>query len=144
MPLVLNRFTAALGLGACLAASCASAAPLAETIEVFTVAGQPVTNVPNGVAVIELDAPARLDLELSRGLPEDPVAAEAIMRERMRSDEWLRAVQEYGDLHTGLARAWILGVEKVPAVVMGGAYVVYGQPDVQSAIVELERGRARQ
>ncbi|MCE8013903.1 TIGR03757 family integrating conjugative element protein [Billgrantia desiderata] len=143
MPIALHHFTAALVvLGGLLLA--ATSAQASETIEVFTVAGQPVTNVPAGVAVIELDAPARLDVELSRDLPADPAAAEAVMRERMRSDEWLRAVQEYGDLHTGLARAWILGVEKVPAVVMGGKHVVYGQPDVQAAIAELERGRVGQ
>lgn len=58
-----------------------------EVIEVFTTAGTPMTRVPPGTAVIELDAPARLDAELSRDLPADPAQASAMMRERMQPPE---------------------------------------------------------
>src|SRR5690554_8104876 len=62
---------------------------LAEpAIEVFTTAGEPAVNVPSGVAVIELDAPGRLDAELSQDLPADPNHAETMMRERMATPEW--------------------------------------------------------
>ncbi len=115
--------------------------PTAPTIEVFTTAGEPVTNVPPGTAVIELDAPARLDAELSQGLPADPAAAEAAMRERMQLPEWNEVVQRYGELHIGVTRAWVLRVEKVPAVVVGGEHVVYGQPDVGTAVQEILEAR---
>lgn len=115
--------------------------PTAPTIEVFTTAGEPVTNVPPGTAVIELDAPARLDAEISQGLPADPAAAEAAMRERMETPEWSEVVQRYGELHIGVTRAWVLRVEKVPAVVVDGEHVVYGQPDVRAAVAEIMQAR---
>lgn len=113
--------------------------PLIEhtnSIEVFTTAGEPVSRVPDGVAVIELDGPARLDGEISQGLPEDEAAAMAEMQSRMQSPEWQQVAERFGDLYTGVARAWLLRVEKVPAVVVDGTYVVYGQPDVTAAVME--------
>ncbi|WP_249978039.1 TIGR03757 family integrating conjugative element protein [Vreelandella olivaria] len=108
-----------------------------NSIEVFTTAGEPVSRVPDGVAVIELDGPARLDGEISQGLPQDQTAAKAEMQQRMQSPEWEQVAARYGDLHMGVARAWLLRVEKVPAVVVDGEYVVYGQPDVTAAVMEI-------
>lgn len=125
---------------ASLAVSALAWAPmsvLGQSIEVFTTAGEPVSNVPEGVAVIELDAPARLDAEISQGLSADLDAARISMRERMESPEWPSIMQRYGDLHTGVTRAWLLRVEKVPAVVVDGQYVVYGQHNVESAVQEI-------
>ncbi|WP_445000226.1 TIGR03757 family integrating conjugative element protein [Halomonas mongoliensis] len=130
-----RRWLAAFGLSACLAVPA-----LAEpAIEVFTTAGDPAVNVPSGVAVIELDAPGRLDAELSQDLPADPDVAAAMMRERMATPEWQETANRYADSYLGLARAWQLGVEKVPAVVIDGRYVIYGQPDVAAALREAER-----
>lgn len=109
------------------------------TIEVFTIAGQPVINVPPGVAVIELDAPGRLDAELSRDLPAAPDVAAGLMQERMASPEWRDIADNYADSYLGLARAWQLGVQKVPAVVIEGRYVIYGQPDVAMAMTEANK-----
>jgi len=130
-----RRWLAAFGLSVCLAGSA-----LAEpAIEVFTTAGEPAVNVPSGVAVIELDAPGRLDAELSQDLPADPELAEALMRERMATPEWQEMADRYADSYLGLARAWQLGIEKVPAVVIDGRHVIYGQPDVAAALREAER-----
>src|SRR5690554_466140 len=129
------RWLAAFGLSACLAGS-ALAGP---AVEVFTTAGEPAVNVPSGVAVIELDAPGRLDAELSHDLPADAELASALMRERMATPEWQEMADRYADSYVGLARAWQLGVEKVPAVVIDGRYVIYGQPDVAKALREAER-----
>ena len=128
------RWLAAFGLSACLA----SPAVAEPAIEVFTTAGEPVVNLPQGVAVIELDAPGRLDAELSQGLPADPDVAEAMMRERMATPEWQETADRYADSYLGLVRAWQLGVEKVPAVVIDGRHVIYGQPDVAVALREAE------
>lgn len=108
-----------------------------NSIEVFTTAGEPVSRVPDGVAVIELDGPARLDSEISQGLPQDQAAAKAEMQQRMQSPEWEQVVSRYGDLYTGVARAWLLRVEKLPAVVVDGEFVVYGQHDVAAAVREI-------
>lgn len=130
-----RRWLAVFGLSACLAGSA-----LAEpAIEVFTIAGEPVVNVPSGVAVLELDAPGRLDASLSQDLPADPEVAEGLMRERMANNEWQETADRYADSYLGLARAWQLGVEKVPAVVIDGRYVIYGQPNVADALNEAER-----
>lgn len=110
---------------------------LTNSIEVFTTAGMPMSNVPDDVAVIELDAPARLDAEISQGLPKDSAAAKDVMLERMHSPEWEHVVMRYGDLYTGVARAWLLRVEKLPAVVVDGQFVVYGQPDVTAAVMDI-------
>lgn len=105
-----------------------------RSVEVFTTAGEPVVNVPDGVPVIELDAPARLDAELSLGLPADIDEARTVIQERMPSPQWQNKLRQYGDLYTGVARAWMLRVEKLPAVVVDSRYVVYGETDVAAAI----------
>lgn len=110
-------------------------------VEVFTIAGEPVTNVPPKAAVVELDAPARLDARLSQGLPDDPDRAKQVLQSRMGGPDWQATLQRYNRVYTGLARAWMLGVEKVPAVVVDGQYVVYGEHDVAAALAEIEQAR---
>lgn len=110
----------------------------AAQVEVFTVAGQPVTHVPTGANVIEIDTPARLDKRLSEDLPGDKAAAAKAVRKRL--PEFKSA---YDSAYDGLLRAWRLGVKRVPAVVVDGEYVVYGQPNVDAAMTEIERAKAR-
>lgn len=105
-------------------------------VEVFTVAGAPVTQVPDGVTVVEIDAPARLDKQLSEGLPDDKAAAAKAVRKRLSQYK-----SDYGDTYDGLLRAWRLGVERVPAVVVDQQYVVYGQPDVKAAVAEIRNAQ---
>lgn len=112
-------------------------------VEVFTVAGEPVVNVPDGAAVVELDAPARLDAQLSQGLPANPERARQAMRERVSRPDWPEMKDRYQSAYTGLARAWVLGIQKVPAVVVDERYVVYGEPDVARAVAEVDRARKR-
>ncbi|WP_110689433.1 TIGR03757 family integrating conjugative element protein [Salinicola endophyticus] len=113
-------------------------------VEVFTTADEPVINVPSDAAVIELDAPARLDARISQDLPADPKRAEQILKARMSKPGWQQTLQKYGQLYQGLARAWMLGVEKLPAVVVDSRYVVYGQADVGAALQEIRQARAGQ
>ncbi|WP_224418720.1 TIGR03757 family integrating conjugative element protein [Modicisalibacter sp. R2A 31.J] len=126
----------ALSLATILAAGTASAG-----VEVFTITGEPIVNAPERAAVIELDAPARLDARISRDLPADPDRARHVLQSRMNGTDWQKTLDHYGKLYTGIARAWMLGVEKVPAVVVDGRYVVYGEPDVQAALEEIEHER---
>ncbi|MCS2611031.1 TIGR03757 family integrating conjugative element protein [Halomonas dongshanensis] len=113
-------------------------------IEVFTTAGELVVNVPSSAAVIELDAPARLDAQLSEGLPADPDGAKQVLETRMSGPEWQQTLQDYGQFYQGVARAWMLGIEKVPAVVVDSQYVVYGEPDIRRALEEIEHARGEQ
>lgn len=111
-------------------------------VEVFTVAGEPVTHVPDNAVVIELDATARLDDQLSQGLPQDPQQAQQLIESRMKTPEGQAILKHYERLYTGLARAWMLGVTKVPAVVVDSRYVVYGQPNVAQALDEIRQARS--
>lgn len=116
----------------------------AAGVEVFTTAGEPVLNVPTSAAVVELDAPARLDARLSQDLPADPFRAKQLLQSRMNDPEWQRTLQDYGQLYQGVARAWMLGIERVPAVVVDSQYVVYGEPDISRALEEIEQARGEQ
>lgn len=117
---------------ACLLPTLAMAA-----IEVFTVSGVPATHVPDNATVVELDKPARLDKQLSDGLPRTRKSAVRVVQQRLPSFE-----KVYGEAYTGLVRAWHLGVTKLPAVVVNGQYVVYGQPNVRAAVAEINRAQA--
>ncbi|WP_417329719.1 TIGR03757 family integrating conjugative element protein [Halomonas cupida] len=108
-------------------------------VEVFTVAGEPIINAPASAAVVELDAPARLDAQISRDLPADPDRAKQILQSRMSGPEWQATLKRYGETYTSVARAWMLGIEKIPAVVLNGRYVVYGEPDVRVALEEIDQ-----
>lgn len=115
-----------------------SATAMAKT-EVFTTAGVPVTHVPDNVTVVELDKPSRLDQQLSQGLPDEKDAAAQAVQNRLQGFK-----KAYGQAYSGLLRAWRLGVTKVPAVVVDGQYVVYGQPDVAAALAEIQQADARE
>ncbi|AFT70386.1 hypothetical protein B5T_02112 [Alloalcanivorax dieselolei B5] len=115
--------------------------PAYAGIEVFTVATEPMTSVPDDAVVVELDAPARLDGALSMDLPTDPDAAAQAAQARMRSEDWQHVFKEYGRAYEAVARAWQLGIEKLPAVVVDGTYVVYGVHDVAQALQRIKQAR---
>ncbi|REC93371.1 TIGR03757 family integrating conjugative element protein [Kushneria indalinina] len=125
----------------CLLATATMSHCVLAGVEVFTVAGQPVINVPDSAAVVELDAPGRLDARISQDLPSDPARAKQVLQSRMNGPEWQQTLQRYGQLYQGVARAWMLGVEKVPAVVVDSSYVVYGEPDVARALDAIEQAK---
>lgn len=126
----------------CIAASSAWCSAVSAGVEVFTVAGEPVINAPDSAAVVELDAPARLDARISQDLPADPARAQQELQSRMSDPEWQATLKRYGELYRGIARAWMLGIEKVPAVVVDSRYVVYGEPDVRAALEKIEKMEA--
>lgn len=135
------RLTTGLTVAAlsCLALLASAAQAAAVRIEVFTIAGLPVTHVPDGASVVEIDLPARLDQRLSRGLPKDKAAAIEIVQKRLEP-----FYDDYGGAYLGLLRAWRLGVEQMPAVVVDGRFVVYGQPNVAQALATIREARARE
>ncbi len=96
----------------------------------------------DGARVIFLDAPERLEQQLSEGLPADPRQATAIMQQRMRSASAQQLGRDLAKAHQDVADAWSLGVVKLPAVVVDRRYVVYGQPDVAAAVASIGRYRS--
>ncbi|MFG6179683.1 DUF1525 domain-containing protein, partial [Halomonas sp. THAF12] len=71
-------------------------------------------------------------------------AATAELQRRMQGAEWQDMAARYQQAARGVARAWMLGVEKVPAVVLDGEYVVYGEHDVQAALNQIQSYQRQQ
>lgn len=105
-----------------------------QSIEVFTLAGMPPTNVPDHAIFVELDEAGRLDALISENLPDDPQRAMAYMQTLMRSDQWQHLTLQLKHAYTGLARAKQLGIDKVPAVVIDSQYVIYGVTNIEEAL----------
>lgn len=122
----------------------ASAGALADSIpavsQVWVITDRWHTVRGEADRLIELDAPARIEAELSRQLSKDPGEAQAQVRGRLWGDVHQGLLQAY----QGITEAWRLGVAKIPAVVVGGRYVVYGEHDAAQAVARVERWRRAQ
>lgn len=107
----------------------------ASSVRVVTDRWHPVRGEAD--RVIELDAPARIEAELSKRLSKNPLEAQVQAQGRLQDD----VVQGLLQAYQGTVEAWRLGVVKIPAVVVGGRYVVYGEHDVAQAVDRVERWR---
>lgn len=125
-------------------ASCAGALSFSAAADVLVVTDNhhPV-QAPDGVRVIELDAPARIEAELAANLPADPAEAAAVVQRRLNAGS-TALHQRIRAAHQGVADAWRLGVTTLPAVVVDRRYVIYGEPDVAEAIARIETYRKAQ
>ncbi|OEO27849.1 integrating conjugative element protein [Pseudomonas sp. J237] len=101
-------------------------------------------NAPVGVRVILLDEQQRLEEQLSRSLPSDPRQAAAAAQRFLASPEGKRLQDDLAKAQQGAADAWSAGVDKLPAVVVDRRYVVYGEPDVATALGLIDRARSMQ
>jgi integrating conjugative element protein (TIGR03757 family) len=136
---VLQIRQARLTIGLCAALFCLTAA--AEVL-VVTDRHHPVREA-SGARIVELDSPARIEAELSAGLPADPGRATDLARRRLRErgETWQRRL---GHAYQGVVEAWGLGVDKIPAVLVERRYVVYGEPDVARAVARIDAYRRAQ
>jgi len=112
----------------------------AADVLVITDSRHPVRAM-GGERIIELDLPSRIEGELSAGLPADAILAADLVRKRLREGKLQRRI---GQAYQGFADARALGITKVPAVVVDGRYVVYGEPDVARAVARIENHRREQ
>ncbi|MFK4135345.1 MULTISPECIES: TIGR03757 family integrating conjugative element protein [Pseudomonas] len=108
-----------------------SAGCFGETL-VFTDSIHPVSNT-GGAKVSLLDAPQHIESELSQGLPAEPERAAEMVQARMQSAAGHQLIERMRLAQQGVADAWSLRVEKLPAVVVDRTYVVYGIADVAQA-----------
>lgn len=118
-----------------LLATCLLAAPALAAgprIEVFTVSSLPVS-APADVPVYQIDRLRGIEAELSAGLPADPQQAAKIAQARIRArgDELERDALAAG---TGAGLALHYGIDRVPAIVFDGRYVVFGERSVEAAL----------
>ncbi|WP_313053445.1 TIGR03757 family integrating conjugative element protein [Pseudomonas lopnurensis] len=98
---------------------------------------------PAGIRVIELDLPARIKAELADGLSSDAQRSAALVQQRL-GDGGIVLQQRIGAAYQGVVDAWSLGVTAIPAVVVDHRYVVYGEPDVASAVALIAEHRRAQ
>lgn len=109
---------------------------------VITDQAHPITS--SGPArIILLDQQQHLEAELSRALPTDPHPAAAIVLNRLNTPSGKRLQADLAKAQQGLADAWSLGITKIPAVVVDRRYVVYGEPDVDKALVLINNAKGQ-
>ena len=110
----------------------------------ITDSAHPLSFVPSDARVIKLDEQQLIEEQLSQHLPRDPRQAAITARQMINSPVGRDLTQKLAVAQQGVADAWGLRVEKIPAVVVDREYVVYGQPNVAAAIDAVEKRRRKQ
>ena len=131
---------AALGFALVLAAWPGPGAAAAEVVA-FTVSSMPL-RATGGTRVHVLDERDGHAEAFGAGLPGDPERALAEARRRLETPAGRAALARIAEAAAGNALAGRLGIEKLPAVVVDGRYVVYGVRDVAQAAKRVEAWRA--
>ncbi len=131
---------AALGSALALAACPGPALSDAEVVA-FTLSSMPL-RAGVGVTVHVLDARDGHAEAFGADLPDDPDRALAEVKRRMATAEGRAALARIAAAAAGNALAGRLGIEKLPAMVVDGRYVVYGVRDVARAVERVEAWRA--
>lgn len=122
-----------------------SAAPIAlAQPTIYTTSRYPVADVEPGVQVFVLDEAQQLEQALFPALAGNEQQAEQQARQRMQQPDWKTTEARLTGAYQALVTAWSLGVEKVPAVVIDGRYVVYGTTDTRQAQQKLDEWREQQ
>jgi integrating conjugative element protein (TIGR03757 family) len=111
----------------------------ATDVRVYTDSTHPVS-ASSTVQVVRLDEPAHLQAELSKGLPNDRTLAVQTVRERLHS-QGRQLNRRLATAYQGVVEAWSLGVLKVPAIVVDGRFVVYGDSDLAHALSLIQQYR---
>ncbi|WP_238897635.1 TIGR03757 family integrating conjugative element protein [Achromobacter xylosoxidans] len=147
MPAYSSRFAPGwrtLGLAVALPTVLAvfSPATYAADVLVITDSHHPVKTM-GGERLIELDAAARIEAELSAELPADPDRAAAIAQRRL-TQGGANLQRRIASAYQGVTDAWSLGITTLPAVVVDQRYVVYGEPDVARAVARIAQHRKEQ
>ena len=112
-------------------------------VEVFGTSAMSFKNAGNA-PIYYLDAVSQLEASLSVGLPPDPQKAQAIVQQRMQAmGPQLQQRAKNGAI--GLARAMQISIDRAPAIVFSGRWVIYGLTDVDQArrIFAAKTARAR-
>ena len=119
------------------------ASPAADAGDVvsFTLSSMPL-RATGGAVVHVLDARDAYAAAFGADLPADPERALAEARRRVSSTEGRAALARIAEAAAGNVLAGRLGIEKLPAVVVDGRYVVYGVRDVTRAVERVEAWRA--
>ena len=131
---------AALGFALVLAAWPGPGAAAGDVVA-FTLSSMPL-RAASGAEVHVLDERDGHAEAFGASLPGDPERALAEARRRVSSPAGRAALERIAAAAAGNALAGRLGIEKLPAVVVDGRYVVYGVRDVVHAVERVEAWRA--
>lgn len=115
----------------------------AADIWVITDSRHPVSGTHKPTRVILLDAAQHNEAELSGELPNEPQRAAALAQRRLQ-ETGQTLQQRLRDTYQGIADAWSLGITSLPAVVVDQRYVVYGETDLDRAVLRIENYRRSQ
>ena len=115
-------------------------AAFAGDVVAFTLSSMPLRTTGSATVHI-LDARDGHAEAFGANLPGDPERALAEARRRMATPAGRAALARIAEAAAGNALAGRLGIEKVPAVVVDGRYVVYGVRDVARAVERVEAWR---
>ena len=119
----------------------ASPAAGAGDVVAFTLSSMPI-RATGGVEVHVLDARDGYAEAFGADLADDPERALAEARRRLETPAGRAALARLAEAAAGNALAGRLGIEKLPAVVVDGRYVVYGVRDVARAVERVAAWRA--
>ena len=114
-------------------------------IEVITDSTHPVAGVESigvrlAVHIYDLDSPARLEAQLSEGLPDDPTTAARRARQRLNTLGRQSLTTQFARAYASLLKALEYGIDRYPAVVFdGGDSVIYGVTDLEEALGHYRR-----
>jgi integrating conjugative element protein (TIGR03757 family) len=117
-----------------------SGAAIAQEVWVITDAAHPLQASHKPARVIELDAAHSIQTELAANLPADPQQAASVVRQRLK-DGGSRLQQRMQTAYQGVTDAWSLGVTTIPAVIVDGRYVIYGETNIDRAISRIAQYR---
>jgi integrating conjugative element protein (TIGR03757 family) len=118
-------------------------------VEIFTASDEPASNWQEvsaslkeaDVRVYWLDGIHRLEAELSQRLPADAQSAERAVLERLQHLDKDRR-DRVAESALALARAVELGIDRYPAIVIDGQWVLYGLTDLSTAVTLYRRWQA--
>ena len=131
---------AALGFALALAAWPGPAAGAGDVVA-FTLSSIPL-RAAGGAQVHVLDARDGYAEAFGADLADDPERALAEARRRVATPAGRATLARIAEAAAGNALAGRLGIEKLPAVVVDGRYVVYGVRDVARAVERVAAWRA--
>ena len=127
---------AALGFALILAAWPGPGAAAGDVVA-FTLSSIPLRGA-GGATVHVLDARDGHAEAFGADLPDDPERALAEARRRLETPAGRATLARLASAAAGNALASRLGIEKLPAVVVDGRYVVYGVRDIARAVERVE------
>lgn len=105
-------------------------------VEVFHVGEMPSANSRENppASYHRLDKAELLQNEINKRLPSELNSASDYMSDYANSEQGRAVIAEMVNGYQGVGRAFSLGVERLPAVVINESFVVYGTTDVDHAL----------